>query len=193
MSNYVYFIRPVGADGPIKIGCSFVPQRRLEDFSVWSPAPLEIIGTVPGSFGDEKFLHECFADQHSHREWFHASDQLLTTIQDILAAGSIAPAREVMKPKGSIRRGNGKPRSADFRRQHSYSLRLAWIHRRQHALGLQCRDPEEISQIMDRWAGNSYRRKPGTPPTDDEVAVLDAYLATKKAELSAKRRAQASA
>jgi hypothetical protein len=62
MKRYVYFIKPVGMDGPIKIGCSNIPEHRLVSLSMWSPFPLEIIGKTPGNLKDEGFLHRCFSD-----------------------------------------------------------------------------------------------------------------------------------
>lgn len=50
MSRYVYFLRPAGQDGPVKIGCSTAPQSRLEQYMSWAPFPLEIVATVPGGF-----------------------------------------------------------------------------------------------------------------------------------------------
>jgi hypothetical protein len=184
MPNYIYFIRPAGANGPIKIGCSSVPKDRLEAISVWSPLPLEMIGTVPGSFDDEKFLHQCFADQHSHREWFHASDKLETIIAEILDAGSIAPARTKLSPVRSIRSGSNRPRTESERQHHSRSLRLAWIHRQRYRKGVSMADPPEVSSIMSRWRGWAYRHIAGVTPTPEQIAIVDAYLLSSKAELA---------
>jgi hypothetical protein len=97
-SSFVYFIKPVGLDGPIKIGFSNNPEMRLETLTGWSPWPLEIIGRVPGDGTDETFLHECFNAQHSHREWFRSSPSLRLIIDEIVSAGSIAPARAKLTP-----------------------------------------------------------------------------------------------
>lgn len=86
----VYFIRPIGMSGPIKIGTSVDPEKRLRDISVWSPLPLEIIGKFPGSAAQENYLHRRFADQHSHGEWFRPSELLLWTIERILAGEPLA-------------------------------------------------------------------------------------------------------
>lgn len=74
--RYIYFMRPVGMDGPIKIGCSYRPASRLIALAVWSPFPLEIIAVAPGDFGTERALHERFAAELFHNEWFHASPRL---------------------------------------------------------------------------------------------------------------------
>lgn len=106
--KYVYFMRPVGMVGPIKIGRSAKPPERLLKLSVWSPFPLEFIGSFPGWADEETYLHSRFADQHSHREWFHSSDLLLRTIDRILsgetleaACAGIPVARNACRPRTS--------------------------------------------------------------------------------------------
>ena len=44
--TYVYFIKPIGMDGPIKIGCSVSPDRRRETLEWWCPFPLEILAEI---------------------------------------------------------------------------------------------------------------------------------------------------
>lgn len=78
--RYIYFMRPIGADGRIKIGCSYKPARRLVAISVYSPYPLEIIGVGEGDMSDEKMLHEFFAADRLHSEWFRSSPELLEVI-----------------------------------------------------------------------------------------------------------------
>jgi hypothetical protein len=86
----VYFMKPIGMDGPIKIGVSANGcEKRLMKLSVWSPFPLEIIGTIPGWTKQEAYLHRRFAGQHSHREWFHSSELLWRTIHRLLAGETV--------------------------------------------------------------------------------------------------------
>lgn len=47
----VYFVKPVGMDGPIKIGCTTTPAARIESLTIWSPFPLEVLVTIPVVFG----------------------------------------------------------------------------------------------------------------------------------------------
>ena len=54
----VYFVRPVGMRGPIKIGCSKLPENRIKSLMVWSPFELEIAVAIPGNFKLEKAIHE---------------------------------------------------------------------------------------------------------------------------------------
>ena len=82
---YVYFARQLGGFGPVKIGCSGWPERRLVDLMQWSPIPLEIVAKMPGNEALEWRFHARFLDQHSHREWFHPSRQLDETILQVRA------------------------------------------------------------------------------------------------------------
>lgn len=78
--RYIYFMRPIGGDGRIKIGCSYLPARRLIELSTWSAYQLEIIGVGEGNLADEKMLHQYFAADRLHSEWFQSSPELLAVI-----------------------------------------------------------------------------------------------------------------
>lgn len=47
-ASFVYFVKPVGQDGPVKIGFSETPIDRLSTLMTWSPIPLEIAIAIPG-------------------------------------------------------------------------------------------------------------------------------------------------
>jgi hypothetical protein len=79
--RYIYFMRPIGGDGRIKIGCSYKPARRLIAISVHSPYQLEIIGVGKGAIPDEQLLHEYFAADRLHSEWFRSSPELLAVME----------------------------------------------------------------------------------------------------------------
>lgn len=85
MSGYVYFLRPIGMDGPVKIGCSMAPELRLQSYMPWSPYPLEVAATLPGDHRLEARFHNQFRAQHTHHEWFTASPELTATIEAIRA------------------------------------------------------------------------------------------------------------
>lgn len=85
LPNVIYFLRPIGMRGPIKIGYSTWPPGRLHDYMKWSPFPLEIVATIRGGHQDELRFHTLFAAHHSHNEWFHASPELERVIAEIQA------------------------------------------------------------------------------------------------------------
>lgn len=179
--RHVYFAKPVGMDGPIKIGCSTLPHSRLMQLATWSPFPLEIIGFVPGTFADETFIHQCFADLHTRHEWFMSSPALRETIQAILDGGSIDSARSILKSKGKIRNTLGKKRSDESRRRQSYNFRIIWACKRLHIETEHERvyfsAPKDVCEIIERWGGNPYRGIDAIPPTDAEIALIDEFLA----------------
>lgn len=99
----VYFARPVGMRGPIKIGISQNPYARCKNGESWSPFPLEIFGTVPGRWLDEQFLHECLAEHHSHGEWFHPSPFVIEAVQSVLGTGGFDRVRATLNPVANVR------------------------------------------------------------------------------------------
>lgn len=57
---FVCFLRPVGMDGPVKIGVSGTPVARLLTYAIISPLPLEIGATLPGGVRLEQRLYARF-------------------------------------------------------------------------------------------------------------------------------------
>lgn len=79
----VYFIKPIGMDGPIKIGCSISPDTRRRALATWSPFALEIVAEIDGDFDLERRFHALFAETHQRREWFGWSKRLAAVISAI--------------------------------------------------------------------------------------------------------------
>ncbi len=79
----IYFI--AAGNGMIKIGFSMDVQQRMESLQTMSPAPLQLMGTMPGTVTDERRLHARFTPLRSHGEWFHAHDNLLKFIETEVA------------------------------------------------------------------------------------------------------------
>lgn len=104
----IYFIKPVGMVGPIKIGCSGMVTERLVQIAAWSPFPLEIVYSEPGEHELERRLHRCFADYHSHLEWFHPGERLIAALEKLKAGSRIAEAIDLDDLRGSIFMSNGK-------------------------------------------------------------------------------------
>lgn len=84
-AKFIYFMKPVGMDGPIKIGCTKFAKSRLYHMAIWSPIPLEIVATAPGTFDMEWGLHFHFAAERLHHEWFRASPRLVALVEAIKA------------------------------------------------------------------------------------------------------------
>jgi hypothetical protein len=102
----IYFIRPVGKSGPVKIGCSLRPEKRRQQLQAAARRPLEIAAATPGSMDDERRIHSLFWHDHMHGEWFNWSQclQLLidAAVRDELDIEALPAAR--------VRRMPGKRR-----------------------------------------------------------------------------------
>jgi len=85
MKRYIYFVKPVGQDGPIKIGCTRHLSARIAQLDGMSPVPLELIASAEGDFDLERHLHSMFASTHVRGEWFAPSAALTQIISDVVA------------------------------------------------------------------------------------------------------------
>lgn len=182
-ARYVYFVKPVGADGPIKIGCSEVPLARLRSLADWSPFPLEIMVAIPGDYGLERRLHNRFFSQRSHREWFHASPELAAFIEKLKQGVPVGEAVDLDAVTGRMgpTRTNTPERSACL----SFEARL---RHQERALGTDRHyftAPEDVRRILnslqtyDRATGRSVYR----PATAAEAARVEEVIADPAAHL----------
>jgi hypothetical protein len=103
--TWVYFIKPIGLQGPIKIGCSKSPEGRHSTLESWSPFALEIIATIEGDFDLERRFHAAFIETHDRREWFGWSRSLQNTIDQIAAGTFDVSTLPAPKAVASLRRG----------------------------------------------------------------------------------------
>lgn len=78
----IYFIQQ-GEDGPIKIGYSTNPRKRLDKLSTASPYPLRMLKIVPGGPALERQLHNRFSHSQLEGEWFKPTEELLEFIQNL--------------------------------------------------------------------------------------------------------------
>jgi hypothetical protein len=103
----VYFVKPVGQAGPIKVGHSTDVEKRLRELGKWSPVPLEVAATIeaPPNGGYtfsrgprfERRFHIRYAPFRLHFEWFEAHPLILSDIEAINAGtfrSSCLPAWE---------------------------------------------------------------------------------------------------
>lgn len=174
---FVYFIRPVGLPGPVKIGCSHAPPDRLEALAVWAPFPLEIAATIPGNITLENKIHGLFAHAHSHREWFHPTADLVAAIARLAAGEAVENVLDLKKETPSLRSRTRKPRapwSPEKKEAWGWSFRV-W--RKQAALNKdegfhRWRCPRVADRALDDW-----RRNPDRRPSDEVLAAIKAFVA----------------
>ena len=83
MSGFIYFLKPVGMDGPIKIGWSCEVNRRLQELQTANAARLVLLGFIPGTMEDERAWHARHATERLEAEWFRPSQALLDAIAKV--------------------------------------------------------------------------------------------------------------
>ena len=72
----VYFVQQ-GNKGPIKIGTSINPLRRLSELQTSHHEQLNIIGVVEGDKTVEKVFHKLFEKFRLYGEWFKPSKDII--------------------------------------------------------------------------------------------------------------------
>jgi len=80
--DYVYFIQK-GLHGPIKIGVSVNPSKRLKTLQTACTEQLHLLGTYKASYNSEAELHQLFASTHIRGEWFECTDELLDKVYQL--------------------------------------------------------------------------------------------------------------
>ena len=73
-----YFIQEA-ISGRVKIGKADSPEQRLRELQTGNPERLFVIGLLSGN--RERELHEMFAAERLHGEWFQSSERLLWWIK----------------------------------------------------------------------------------------------------------------
>ena len=159
----VYFLRPVGLDGPVKIGCSIEPDKRLATIVAWSPILLEVAAVIDGDTYLEAALHRRFAHLAMHGEWFGVDDDLLAVIASAQAGEPVTIKTVAALPNmrvASTLKGQLSRRVSDAE-VHAYGFRCTYGEGR----------PAEVRAIMDAYQG------PHTaPPSVEDQKVLTAYV-----------------
>jgi len=73
----IYFVRPLGCAGPIKIGYAKNDVvGRIKQLQTGSHVILELFHTIKGSLLEEKALHSKFAARRLHGEWFEDCSEI---------------------------------------------------------------------------------------------------------------------
>src|ERR1044072_1869526 len=113
MTGYVYFIRPKGKAGPIKVGHSTFPPVRLISLQAWSYEELEIVSQIEGYRRLERDIHERFAKYQIRGEWFDAAPELIALAEGIRDGRPLAELVDLSIVTGKLyRRPNTKSPNA---------------------------------------------------------------------------------
>ncbi len=78
----IYFIR-MGSNGPIKIGFSVEPKRRLRQLQTASPTRLLLLAVVPGELTDELAIHRRLRRYRGEGEWFENGAEVLSLLAEL--------------------------------------------------------------------------------------------------------------
>lgn len=74
-----------GLDGPIKIGyTSTLAENRMSQLQTGHHETLYLLGTIPGTISEEKFLHKELERYLIRGEWFNPKPELLMAISDAI-------------------------------------------------------------------------------------------------------------
>lgn len=169
----VYFMRPIGCEGPIKIGCSKLAEKRLRSLEIWSPAKLELICAVPGCHNDENILHQMFGVDRLHGEWFRASPALLDLIEYVQASGKLPPLDKNLSP---YRTGVSSmtPRTSPALRRDKHALTKSIMKAERRVYGYAGHEylrPDDINDIVQSYQGFNT-----VMPTDGQIATIREYI-----------------
>lgn len=151
----VYFIKPVGMDGPIKIGSSFSPTSRLGALDNWSPFALELVAEIAGEARLERRFHALFYHLHERREWFRPAPELVRVIEAIKAGSfdisTLPDAKLVTRDFQAHRAALRKAWTPERRLIASYSARVRAVQNRTDTLckeyASRCADAEVRARI----------------------------------------------
>lgn len=74
--GWIYFVK-ARQDGPIKIGWTVDPQKRLAQLQTGSHVRLFILGTIEGSSAGESTLQKRWAQYRIRGEWFEPVPEII--------------------------------------------------------------------------------------------------------------------
>lgn len=177
IAHYVYFMRPIGAEGPVKIGCSALLAKRLLNVSVWSPHPLEIAAQMPGYFDLEAAFHARFEHLWTHGEWFRPDAELSAVIAAV-AAGTF-DVSSLPPPKRLGRREHLPRLKWTDERKARVSLAMRFLRFRD-------RFPELVPDHVFRASWGMRYEPPAHP---DEIEIVRAFMEREEVVARLTRRA----
>jgi hypothetical protein len=163
--TFVYFLRPVGKTGPIKIGASVKPGERAVRMATFGAEPLDVLVTIPGDLALERNLHECFLDCHSHREWFFPIPRLVAAIEALQAGVPVERAVDLSKRLGSFKNAKRHEQHSSNAQKERYAL-----GRRQRRIAKGKHWPADLDALMIHPMRH-------VPLTDAQRARFDEALA----------------
>jgi hypothetical protein len=84
--GFIYFIQAING-GPVKIGFSICPEKRMSELQTANPYKLDLIGSIKGNVFAEKKLHRHLIHARTFGEWFEPDEVVIETIKQCLEHG----------------------------------------------------------------------------------------------------------
>ncbi|MBX9659093.1 MAG: GIY-YIG nuclease family protein [Nitrospiraceae bacterium] len=102
-AGYIYVIQ-LGEHGPIKIGHSQNPKKRVDLLQVGAAERIYVRAITPGSVADEKALHKKYSEYRLRGEWFQPADDMLLEVlsREQVDVSAITPLHRVRRPVLSV-------------------------------------------------------------------------------------------
>ena len=127
-SGYIYVIQ-LGEHGPVKIGHSADPKKRIDMLQVGAAETVYLRALVAGAQPDEKALHRKYDEFRMRGEWFHPSDDMLHELMRLpqVDPKSVVPLRQPRKKPmdataaEAIWRDRSIPQVEALRRMHGWT------------------------------------------------------------------------
>lgn len=148
----VYFIRPIGMVGPVKIGVSKSPDGRRKTLETWAPFPLEIVAEIEGDGVLERRFHARFRDSYVRHEWFNWTPELgqvIMSINDGTFDDSILPPPCLMYLRHTPRKPwtEAQKVRASYRRRIEKAFRETRFYFEHNSWELDYSDPATLARI----------------------------------------------
>lgn len=117
--SFIYLIE--ARIGVVKIGVSHSPRSRAASYNTHSPVPCRLIAYWPGTFLDERALHERFKEHRGHSEWFRIEGPVADFVEQ--TRGTNVPAIEPWWEDNLSRK---ESRFERYRAEQSERMRRRW-------------------------------------------------------------------
>lgn len=174
----VYFIKPIGQLGPVKIGFTDHLAKRARCVAVQSPLLLEVVCSAPGGQAEERLLHERFAGQHMHGEWFAWSKDLQFVMDRVAETGAL-PELVAVFPRPTLHRRSPSNGHAS-RVKANLTRRVRIAERRIYPWPRKIERPAEIVGLI-----TAYQGAHNPPPSPTQIDELEHYIADLEAKAAA--------
>lgn len=96
--GYIYFVQGVDG-GPVKIGWSENPEKRLEQLQAASPDQLRILDYIIGDRHHERALHGRLSEYRLRGEWFDDCPPVREAIAEVMRGREISDLRDDLRER----------------------------------------------------------------------------------------------